>query len=93
LSNFKQEYNGLSGCTKNYAVKTNPSGDSFNLGTYLTDVTCDNCDPNSLFKFDDPNPQWFGWFGGCGDVLTCTGLKNFLFSDLSGRFFGKDEPT
>ena len=92
LSNFKQTYDDLK-CQQNYAVKTNPAADSFLCGTYLTGVTCDNCDLHSLFKFDNPNPGWIGWFGGCGDVLTCTGLKNFVFSDLTGSFFGKEVPT
>lgn len=47
------------------------------MGHYLTKVQCLNCEMKSLFFIHDPNQNYLGWFGGCGQNV-CTGLQNFL---------------
>ena len=48
---------------------------------------CSNCDTSSYLKAPAPNPNFIGWFGGCGDIL-CTGFQNYLIQDHTGSFFG-----
>lgn len=61
-------------------------------GHYLTNVSCDNCEKDALFKLEDPKAMWRGWFGGCGD-FDCTGLENLLIRDNTGTFLGKAGAT
>lgn len=67
--------------------KNHPTAADATSGTYLTDVSCEDCDFEALVYIMDPLEDWEGWFGGCGDFV-CTGIENVLIQDLSGSLFG-----
>jgi len=43
---------------------------------------------DSRIKLKEPEDKWFSWFGGCGEVINCSGLKNILINDWDGTFMG-----
>lgn len=54
----------------------------------MDNVSCTDCNRDSLaFIMDPKEDKWGGWFGGCGDFV-CTGMENMLLEDLSGHFLG-----
>lgn len=75
--NYKLSYTGNS-CNNNRVFHNHASASDATHGHYLTAVTCTGCENDALFRLDEPKTNWFGWFGGCGDVMTCTGLENVL---------------
>lgn len=73
-------------CYFNSIFDTQPASSDATASHYLTNVFCTNCDKKAFATFREPNIKWRGWFGGCGD-FDCTGPKNVLIVDFSGRLF------
>ena len=88
FDNFRQTYTGVvSNCSGNFVFK--PHSGAFDMvgSANLFTSQCSNCDTSSYLKAPAPNPNFIGWFGGCGDIL-CTGFQNYLIQDHTGSFFG-----
>ena len=86
--NFKNTYPSHSSCSNNAVFRNHKTAASASLGHYLTNVQCLSCDVDARASLENPKAQWFSWFGGCGDVINCSGLKNLIIQDLSGEFYG-----
>jgi len=56
-------------------------------GHSLFNCSVNNSDTLSYLLSDAPNPNFLGWFGGCGDIM-CTGKQNYLIQDFTGTFLG-----
>lgn len=77
IANFKDDYSDDTSCGGNKVFRNHPVASDATAGHYLTRVTCTNCEEDAFAFIMDPNPEWRGWFGGCGD-MDCTGLENVL---------------
>ena len=89
FENYNTNYPGvLAGkCGSNKLFEVHPIDDS-NVGNHhFFNSTCKNCDANAFGYFDSPNPEHFGWAGGCGSI-PCTGRNNYLIYDHDGAFLG-----
>ena len=73
-------------------MATHPSAADATAGTYNNNVTCEGCTEDSYFNFMSPNPNWNGWFGGCG-LFLCTGPENVLNVDFTGSLFNGTPST
>ena len=88
FDNFKKTYTGAaSSCGSNYAFKPHSSAWDFSGSVNLYNSSCTGCDTQSYLYAPDPNPNFMGWFGGCGDIV-CTGFVNYLIQDFDGGFLG-----
>jgi hypothetical protein len=67
--------------------KRHPSASDGVGSAYLTNSPCINCDSTAWAYFEQPNPAWLGWFGGCGSI-DCTGPNNYFIYDQDGSFTG-----
>jgi hypothetical protein len=82
LHNFRHVYDSTTfphgeWCNNNRGFRNHRSAASGSAGTYLTNVSCTNCDEDGKVFIMEPREAWRGWFGGCGQ-FDCTGMKNVL---------------
>ena len=54
--------------------------------------TCTNCEVDGLANFLDEDLRFMGWLGGCGNMV-CIGHRNWLVSDIDGKFIGSGSPV
>jgi len=90
--NYKLDYskdnnsNYASYCQNNFLFQQPDIPDAASR-IFMTGVTNVNGDPSAIIVEQEPNINFLGWRGGCGD-FNCTGNKNYLVTDLDGSFFG-----
>ena len=89
--NYKIDYQldantNFNTCSNNYIFQQPGVPDSSSR-IYLRNVTAKNSAKVAFFKFEEPDPAFLFWRGGCGDFL-CTGNKNWILTDLDGTLFG-----
>jgi len=94
LDNFRQNYSGAlaSICKSNFALRPHSSAWDQSGSVNLFTSKCTNCDTDSYLFAAPPNPNFVGWFGGCGDIM-CTGFQNYLVQDFDGTFFNNQTGT
>ena len=60
--------------------------------TYLYNTTCSNCEVDGLANFLDEDLSFMGWLGGCG-MMVCIGHRNWMVTDIDGKFIGGGSPV
>ena len=88
--NFRQNYTeaNLAQCGNNFVFVPHAISHDIVGSAYLHSSKCTNCDADSYLTAPNPNPNFQGWFGGCGDIV-CTGRINYIVQDWTGTFFGQ----
>ena len=72
-------------CSQNTIISMLPHAPDAISSIYLINTTTINSNIDSFFELSQPDPDYLGLLGGCGD-FNCTGQTNWLLTDLTGDF-------